>query len=414
LKTQAFKDMGALQILTNLAGTPDPKATSNPAATVDWAKGEMQRIGLDDVRVLPGKSPEWVRGTSDSCLGVGVGIDIKLTCASMPGSPGTPKTGIIGEVVRVTSLQEAKGLGEKAKGAMILFDAPVNPDYISGHRFIGAGVAASLGAAGVMVRSTGSGSNDVSQPSEADFDPKSKTIPIAVVSSAAITKLMGMVKDYPGYHVQLTFDCKMAPEVPSSEVVGQITGSDLSKEVVLLGGHIDSVYQLPPTRNDGVGAVESIEALRLIKTLGWKPKRTIRVVVLVDESRGGTAAQAFADFEKSAPEKIVAAVGTDELGFEPKGYAFSVKDVASLTAWRPYLAGLDVEHLTAGGDPGADVTLLKPSGTVVVALEPKAPRYFDYRRADKFVLSKVNSHDLEAGAASLAMLSWLISEEGIR
>ncbi len=262
----------------------------------------------------------------------------------------------------------------------------------------------------MIIRSTGGGMDDVAHPATADFDPAGKRIPVAVVSLGGCAKLVAMLKAVGTYHVQLILDTKMVPEVPSSIVIGQITGSDMPQQVVLLGGHIDSVSKLPPTRNDGVGAVESIEALRLIKELGWKPKRTIRVAVWVDEDRGGSAAKAFADAAKS--EKYTAAVGTDELGFEPKGYGIS-SGTAGVTAWQPFLAGLDVDHFSTGGDPGADVTLLKPSGAMLIALEPKAPRSFDYHRADKFVLSKVNSNDLEMGSASLAMLTWLIAQEGI-
>ncbi len=145
LKTQALKDLGALQILTDLTNTPHEQRKVNAPALVDWAKTEMTKAGLDNVHVQPGKTPEWQRGAADSCLGVGEGVDLKLPCQAIQDSPATSKTGLIGEVVEVHSLAQAKQLGDKAKGAVIFFNAPASPDYVTNDKFNGESIAAGLG-----------------------------------------------------------------------------------------------------------------------------------------------------------------------------------------------------------------------------------------------------------------------------
>jgi hypothetical protein len=443
LKAVATKQPGAVQVMTDLIATGGPKA--GPEVLIDWSKKEMQAAGLDEIKVIPGRTPEWVRGASDSCFGVGVGIDLKLDCSSIPGSPATSQNGLIGSVIQLKSLAEAKALGTRAKGAILFFNAPASPDYVAGNKFIGAQLAISEGASGVIIRSTGNNPTDTAHPGSADFDG-GKTLPVATLSLTATSKLANMMKSYPDYHVEMLFDCKMFPPVPSSIVTGQITGSSSPNDVVLLGGHLDSVNGMMSAKNDGVGAVMSLEALHLLKEAGWKPKKTIRVAIWVDEARGGSGASAFAATAKGGADHYLAAAEADQIGFNPRGVGASVKDGASLSAWQPLLSDFDVVPPAKPANQGggnappkppsmpqmpnigskfqqsapqeapddADVALLKPNGVTLVSLDPKSPRSFNYHRSDKTILAKMNAQDIEMGAASLAMLAWLISEDGIK
>ena len=80
--------------------------------------------------------------------------------------------------------------------------------------------------------------------------------------------------------------------------VGEIPGTDLAGEVVLLGAHFDSHSFATGATDNATGSTAMLEALRIIKTLGLKPRRTIRVALWGAEEQGliGSRAYALAHF----------------------------------------------------------------------------------------------------------------------
>jgi hypothetical protein len=380
--------MGVVQSISDLIALKNPTTDS----IADWAKNELQKAGAEDIRVIPGEQPKWTRGKADACLGVGVGIDVKLTSQAINGSPATPSTGVIGEVLPVASIAGAKKLGTRAKGAVIFFNAPTNPDYVSGGRFIGEVLAASLGAAAVIVRSSSADANSVSEPSSADF-VEGKCLPTTVISKASTGRLMNMVKAYPGYHAEILLGCHFEPLAPTATVVGRVIGTN--GQAVVMNSRMDSIGGLPQRRNDGIGAVEAIEALRLIRGQGWKPAKTVTFMLSIGDP----------DFQVKSLEDVInkehgsVLIETDSLGFQAKAYDLPA-EVSNEASAKSALAQFGVELKGVHGSG---------SGQPKVTFEPKTPRYFDYRRADKQTLAKLQTNEIEEGAAGLAMLAWILA-----
>jgi len=81
--------------------------------------------------------------------------------------------------------------------------------------------------------------------------------------------------------VELSLQTKSEPDGTGSNVVGEITGSDpkLKDEVVLLGGHFDSWHSGTGATDNAAGCIAVVEALRILKAVGLKPRRTIRVAL---------------------------------------------------------------------------------------------------------------------------------------
>ena len=86
---------------------------------------------------------------------------------------------------------------------------------------------------------------------------------------------------YTVFHLKTS--CENLPEVLSANVIGEIKGSEVPDEIVLVGGHLDSWDMGHGAHDDGAGVVQSLEALRILKSLGIKPKRTLRVVFFMNE-----------------------------------------------------------------------------------------------------------------------------------
>ncbi|MBM3311197.1 MAG: M20/M25/M40 family metallo-hydrolase, partial [Candidatus Aminicenantes bacterium] len=87
-------------------------------------------------------------------------------------------------------------------------------------------------------------------------------------------------------------------------VVGEIPGSDKAGEVVMLGGHIDSWSPGTGAADDAAGCAVALEAARILKALGVKPRRTIRVVLWSAEEKGWVGSKAYVEKHFADPETM--------------------------------------------------------------------------------------------------------------
>ena len=111
--------------------------------------------------------------------------------------------------------------------------------------------------------------------------------------------------------VTLEFDIRnrVIPEGTTSyNVVGEIfVGSEKPDEVIMLGGHLDSWHSATGATDNAIGCAIMMEAARILKAIGVKPKRTIRVALWSGEEQGLLGSQAyvkkhFGSFENPTPE----------------------------------------------------------------------------------------------------------------
>jgi len=198
-------------------------------------------------------------------------------------------------------------------------------------------------------------------------------------------------------------------------VLGELTGTEQPGEIIVLGGHLDSWDLSPGAHDDGAGCAQSIEALRLLKAIGVRPKRTIRAVLYMDEENGGTGGRDYARAPGRQGERHVAALESDRGGFLPIGIGVGAQGEAfdRIKAWEPLLQRVGLQWIRPGGG-GVDIGPLGESGTILMSLVPDSQRYFDVHHSGTDTLDTVNARELELGATSMAMMACLIAEHGIR
>jgi len=134
-----------------------------------------------------------------------------------------------------------------------------------------------------------------------------KTVPTVVMRNEDYGRISRLLAD--GSAVSLEFDIKnrVIPEGTTSyNTVGEITGTDKKDEVIMLGGHLDSWHAATGATDNAVGCAIMMEAARILKTLGVKPRRTIRVALWSGEEQGLLGSQAyvkqhFGSFETPMP-----------------------------------------------------------------------------------------------------------------
>lgn len=392
---------------------------------VEWGKKTMEENGLENVRLQPVTVPHWERGAHEEAMVISP-VSVKpilLRVLALGGSVATPEDGVEAEVIEVKSLDEARALGEKGRGKIVFFNRPMDPsrpstfDAYGGavdQRVGGASAGASVGAVAVLVRSMSTANGDFPHTGMLRYDAKLPEIPAAALGVRSADRLSRMIHDSGSVRLRLKLSCRTLPDAASNNVIGEIVGSEKPDEVIVLGAHLDSWDVGQGAHDDGAGCVQVIEALRLLKQLGLRPKRTIRAVLFMNEENGLRGGLAYADSVAADGTRHIAAVESDRGGFAPRGFFVesSADTVSRLGRWSELFTDMGADRFVGGGG-GADIGPLKKQGALNIGLAVESHRYFDYHHSQADTFDKVNDRELELGAASMALLAYLISEEGI-
>lgn len=394
----------------------------NAQRAVEWGKEELDALGLDKVWLQPVMVPKWIRGTFEYAnIETSPGNTINVPVCALGGSISTPLTGIRAEVVEVKDFEELKALGEEqVKGKIVFYNRPMQADLINtfsaysgcvNQRFSGAEEAARLGAVGVVVRSMNLRLDDYPHTGSMSYGDLSlrERIPAAAISTNGAELLSSMLALNPSLKFYLKQNCKNLPDVQSYNVIGEITGSTYSEEIMVVGGHLDSWDLGDGSHDDGAGIVQSMEVLRIMKKINYRPKRTLRVVLYMNEENGQRGAAKYTDLAQKNNENHVFALESDAGGFTPRGFSIDTTEekLKTIQSWAPYFEPYLI-HLFVKGGSGADIAPLKTADNVLAGLRPDSQRYFDFHHAANDTFDAINKRELELGAATMASMVFLM------
>lgn len=394
----------------------------NAQRAVEWGKEELDALGLDKVWLQPVMVPKWIRGTFEYAnIETSPGNTINVPVCALGGSISTPLTGIRAEVVEVQDFEQLKALGEeKVKGKIVFYNRPMQADLINtfsaysgcvDQRFSGAEEAARLGAVGVVVRSMNLRLDDYPHTGSMSYGNLSlrERIPAAAISTNGAELLSSMLALNPALKFYLKQNCKNLPDVQSYNVIGEITGSTHPEEIMVVGGHLDSWDLGDGSHDDGAGIVQSMEVLRIMKKINYRPKRTLRVVLYMNEENGQRGAAKYTEQAQKNNENHVFALESDAGGFTPRGFSIDTTEekLKTIQSWAPYFEPYLI-HLFVKGGSGADIAPLKTANNVLAGLRPDSQRYFDFHHAANDTFDAINKRELELGAATMASMVFLM------
>ena len=394
---------------------------------VEWTKEELETMGLDKVWLQPVMVPKWVRGVPEfAYIETSPGKTIKVNICALGGSISTPPTGLKSKIIEVSGVDELEKLGaENIEGKIVFFNRPMDASLINtfesyggcvNQRYSGAMDASKFGAIGVIVRSMNLRIDDFPHTGSMTYGdiPPQERIPSAAISTKHADLLSAMVKLDNNVQFYFKQNSKQLEDVLSHNVIGEITGSEFPDEYIVVGGHLDSWDLGDGAHDDGAGCTQSMEVLRLLKLSGIKPKRSIRVVLFMNEENGLRGGNKYAEIAAQKNENHIFALESDAGGFTPRGFYFDCdqSNFEQILSWKslfkPYLI-----HFFELGGSGADIGPLKNETNVLSGLKPDSQRYFDYHHAPNDTFDAVNKRELELGAATMTSLVYLIDKYGI-
>ncbi len=399
--------------LAELADSYGPRLSGSPQLenAILWALDRMKKDGLENVHAEKVMVPHWVRGHESA--EVVRPVSLQMSMLGLGGSVGTEEEGIEAETLVVRSFAELEAAGERARGKIVVYNVPYEGyGRTVQYRASGASRAAKLGARAVLVRSVGLPGLRTPHTGALSYSERDPKIPAAAISLEDAEMLQRIQDRGQTAVVRLRMGARFLEDAESANVVGELRGREKPDEVVVLGGHFDSWDVGTGAVDDGGGCLVTWTALKVLKDLNLRPRRTIRVVLFTNEENGMRGGNAYRDAHKDELANHVMMLESDSGAFRPLGFGLSGNDAARAVVREiaGLLAALGASKVEDGGG-GADISPSVRAGRIPsMSLEVDGSRYFLYHHTPADTVDKLDPMDLALGVAAVGVMSYVIAD----
>jgi len=419
----AMTDVEGWEKLTYLTTAVGHRLSGSPQLeeAIDWAHARMAAEGLE-TRLQPVMVPHWVRG--EESLHVVSPRPRELAMLGLGGSVGTPEEGIEAPVVVVSDFDELDALGREAvEGKVVVYAVPwVGYSGTVRYRGAGASRAAALGAVAALVRSATGLSVSSPHTGSLHYDEEQPKIPAAAITVEDADWFARMKALGQEVTVRLKMDAETLDDAESANVIAEIRGRELPGEVVVMGGHFDSWDVGQGAHDDGASCIAAWQALKILRSLGLQPRRTLRVVLWTNEENGLRGGKAYGEALGEDVSTHVAAIEMDGGVERPVGFGFGLAETdseggdpvyeaayAKLQAIGKLLDGIDAGEIQRGGG-GADIGPLMRKGVPGLGLRTVGEHYFDWHHTRADTLDKVDLQDFRKAVAMLGVMGYVLAD----
>ncbi len=388
---------------------------------VNFMKDYFEKLGADTVFLQEFSTPAWKCNSTEVSILVD-GKEIQLRADALGPSPSTQGKGLFADVIEVQGLEELKALDRVGiQGKIVFYNRPVDMKIVStfrvygsaiDQRYYGPRVAAEMGASGVLVRSVGTRIDTFPHTGSTGF--KDIKIPCAAISTVDANILSKALKDNNALQVKMIIDAEDIEEITTYNLIADIRGNEFSDEYIVVGGHIDSWFNSPGAHDDGIGCVQSADVMRIFKELGIENKRSIRVILFMDEELYQSGGNAYADYSDANNVINYLALEADAGGFTPEGFTVDASDsvVGIISGYQSLLEPYGIHYIRKGGS-GVDIGPLKKFGVPLMGYRTDSQRYMDLHHSAYDTFDKVHIRELQLGSGNMAAIIYLIDKYGL-
>lgn len=395
-----------------------------------WGARVLKEAGAEQVYLQSCMVPHWERGAAEYAgfkgqqrISDGKAV---YSVLALGMSEGTGPNGVSAPVLEVKNFEELEQRKDEVKGKIVFYNYPFNKTLIRGaygdavkYRGAGASRAAKYGAVAVIVRSVTGAYDDFPHTGSLRYNDSFPKIPAVAISTVGARQLSEDLKSgYKNKNFFLRTNCRLLADTIGHNVIGEIKGSEFPDEIITIGGHLDSWDPGEGASDDGTGIVQSIEILRVFKTLGYAPKRTIRIVLFANEENGLRGGNKYAEEAKEKNEKHIMAMESDGGAEYPRGFVcgMSKAQYEKVKGWAGYFEPFDATRFifSEGGGGGADIGPLQTNfKTAQFGLNTTGQRYFDVHHAASDTFEKINAQELNLCVVVMASMVYLVDKYGL-
>ncbi|KAM4865108.1 carboxypeptidase Q isoform 2-T2 [Thomomys bottae] len=389
---------------------PRLSGSKNLDKAIEIMYKNLQQNGLENVHLEPVKVPHWERGEESAVMLVP--RLYKMAILGLGSSIGTPPEGITAEVLVVASFDELQRRSTDAKGKIVVYNQPfVSYAITVQYRIHGAVEAAKVGALASLIRSVASFSVYSPHTGNQEYQEDVPKIPTACITLEDAEMLGRLASHGKTIVIQLKMGAKTYPDTVSFNTVAEITGNKYPEQVVLVSGHLDSWDIGHGALDDGSGAFISWEALSLVKDLGLRPKRTLRLVLWTAEEQGGIGALQYYRLHKGNISNYSLVMESDAGIFLPTGLQFSGSERARdiMKEIMGLLKHLNVTKVFTGGD-GTDINFWIQAGVPGASLSNDAQKYFTFHHTHGDTITVLNPKEMNVAAAVWSVVAYVVAD----
>ncbi len=362
IRKEAMENSQIMRTIHYFSDVYGPRLTGSPnhKAAADWAVKQMTAWGMENAKLEPWDfgHPGWVNERAAGFITAPVQDSLVFeVLAWTPGTKGAVKGQAVQLILPERPTQEDLNAffaenREKIKGAMVLMGKPAaipvnfepsakrisdenirqrfdpnaapnpqrpqqqqprppapapKPGQLTGLQ-ISEQMDKFLLDNGVAVRINDAGREhgQIRAFNNRTFDV-AKTVPTIVLRNEDFGRITRLLADKTPVSLEFDIRNRTIPEGATSyNTVGEIVGTDKKDEVIMLGGHLDSWHAATGATDNAVGCAIMMEAARILKTIGVKPRRTIRVALWSGEEQGLLGSQAYVEKHFGSFEKPTA------------------------------------------------------------------------------------------------------------
>ncbi len=410
--TRALSDSAAFERLAYMCDTFGPRlsGSENLERALRWIEKTMKNDGLDNVHSEPVMVPHWVRGKESLLLLEPRRYDMPML--GLGGSIATPPEGITAEAIVVNTFEELERRSEEARGKIVVYNPPWDGyGRTVRYRTRGAIEAAKAGAVASLIRSVTPVSLQTPHTGMMRYHDSIPKIPHAAITVEDAAMLERMHRRGQKIVLTLRMEAKTLPDAVSHNVVAELRGTERPDEIIVMGGHIDSWDVGEGAMDDGGGCIAAWQAVKLLKDLGLRPRRTIRVVMWTNEENGMRGGLGYFDAHKDEVSKHLLAIESDAGVFKPRGFGLSGNDTirSVVNAVARLLNSIDAGEITERGG-GVDISPLMRAGVPGMGLRVHGEKYFWYHHSPADTIDKLDPRDMNLCVATLAVMAYVVAD----
>src|SRR6266542_3595088 len=336
LQQAALSSDYAYQQVAHLANNIGPRlsGSAQAAKAVEYVAGELRAVGCE-VELERVMVPHWVRGEETAALiqfpGQAQNTTQKIVLCALGGSVATPPEGIEADVIAVGNFDALKSMPrDKVAGKIVLFNYSFDKQIAAEgrsfeaygeavvYRSDGPSAAARQGAVACLIRSVGGADYRLPHTGMTDYAKDAPKIPAGAVTAEDADLIVDLLRQGP-VKMKLVLTPQTLPDVESANVIADLKGSEHPEQVVIVSAHLDSWDLGTGAIDDAAGVAVSMETANLIQKLGFKPKRTIRVIAWINAENGQAGSKQYAKDHEKEISRHFAAMETDGGAGHPLG-----------------------------------------------------------------------------------------------
>ena len=254
------------------------------------------------------------------------------------------------------------------------------------------------------------------------FESETNRIPSLHLSCEDYGLVHRLASNDQGPVLRIDAEAEFLGEVPVFNIIGELRGTELSDEYVLLNAHFDSWDGASGATDNGTGSIMMMEAMRILKEVYPQPRRTILVAHWGGEEQGTNGSQAFAEDHPEVVDGLQAAFNQDNGTWRIE--FFKMQDFPeageNFGRWvgeipRDITRHIELDFRVVPFSGSSDETSFTCRGATGFRLLSHYPDYRQYTwHTDLDTYDKIVFDDLRNNATLVAMLAYLASEDPIR